>query len=98
VGGVAIEIDDRQQRGADNAGIRVRLYDARDRRGDIEVGGAGLFNDLGQFARTETAPPVERRNCRFRRCGIARACAVGRRDIEPGLRLVAGEQAAAERQ
>ena len=98
MGGVAIEIDDRQQGGADNAGIRICLYDARERCGDIEVGSAGLLNDLGQFARTETAPPVERRDCCFRRGGVARARVVSGGNIEPRLGLVAGEQAAAERQ
>src|SRR5262245_45092494 len=96
--GIAIEVDNWQQCGADNAGIRVRLYDARNRRRDIEVGHAGLFNDLGQFARAECAPPVERWRSRLHRSGLARSQAVGRGYIEPGLRLVAGEQAAAERQ
>src|SRR5262245_21885028 len=96
--GIAIEINDWQQCGADNAGIRVRLYDARDRRRDIEVGHARLFNDFGPLARAECAPPVERRCSRLRRSGVARSQTVGRGNIEPGLRLVAGEQAAAERQ
>ena len=47
---VSVEIDDRQQSGPDDAGIRIRLNDPRDRGGDIEVGGAGLLDDFGQFA------------------------------------------------
>src|SRR5262245_41170176 len=93
-----MQIDDRQQRGADNTGIRVGLYDTRGRCCDIEVGGAGFFNDLGQLARAESAPPVERRRSRLRRGSMARAQAVGGRNIEPWLRLAAGEQAAAQRQ
>src|SRR5262245_36667464 len=96
--GIGIEIDDWQQRGPGNAGIRVCLHDASDRRGDIEIGSAGLFNDLGQFARAECAPPVERWRFRLRRCGVAGPQAVGSGNIEPGLRRIAGEQAATEGQ
>ena len=48
--------------------------------------------------RAEAAPPVERRQRRFRQRRIARAAVIGLRNVEPGLGLVAGEQAAAERQ
>src|SRR5262245_46970267 len=94
---VAIEVDDWQQRGTGNAGIRVSLHDASDGSRDIEIGSASLFNNLGQLARAESAPPVERRHSRLRRSRIARSQAVGGGNIEPGLRLVAGEQATAER-
>src|SRR5262249_46182630 len=96
--GIAIEIDDWQQCGADNAGIRVGLYDACNCRRYVEIGRASLFNDLGQFSRTECAPPVGRRRPGLRRNWVARPQAVGRGNIKPGLRLVAGEQATAERQ
>ena len=89
----------RQQCRAGDARLRVGLHDAGDRRGDIEIGGARLLDD----ARSVPASGISRHQssggraaCRHRR--IARAAVIGRRNIEPGLGLVAGEQAAAERQ
>ncbi len=92
--GVAVEIDNRQQCGASDAGIRIRLHDASDRCGNIEIALARRFDDFGQFARAEGAPPVERRHSCFRCRRIAWASAISGRDIEPRLRLVARQQAA----
>ena len=91
--GVAVEIDNRQQRGAGDAGIGVGLHDAGDRCGDIEIALSRRFDDFGQFARAEGAPPIERRNCRFRRSRIARADSIERAEYRapaPACRRSAG--------
>ena len=48
--GVAVEIDYRQQCGASNAGIGIRLHNAGYRGCYIEIALACRFDDFGQFA------------------------------------------------
>src|SRR6185295_11022959 len=64
----------------------------------IEISFLRRLDDFGQFARTERTPPVDRGHSRFRSGRLARAIVIGRRNIQPRLRLVAGQQAAAEGQ
>jgi hypothetical protein len=45
--GAAIEGNIGQQGRAGHARLRVGLHDARDCRGNIEIGLAGFFNDFG---------------------------------------------------
>ncbi len=87
-----------KQRRAGDARLRVGLHDLGDRRGDIEIGGARLFDQLGQFLGAEAAPPVERRHGCFRQRGVLRAALIGLRNIERRVGLVAAEQTAAEGQ
>ena len=49
----AIEGDAGQERRAGDARLRVGLHDLRDRRGDVEIGGARLFDERGQFLGAE---------------------------------------------
>jgi hypothetical protein len=76
VGGVAVEIDDRQQRGTSDARLRVGLHDLRDRDSNVEIGDACFVDELGQFARAKRAPPVERRNSALRRSRVTRPGAI----------------------
>src|SRR5262249_7746630 len=77
----ADEIDFRQQRRADDLGLRVRLQDAPDGGGNVEIGDLRLLDQIGEFARTKAAPPIERR-----RCGLPLPGAVFGRDIGRELR------------
>ena len=73
-------------------GLRVRLPDAGNRGGNVEVDGLGLLHEDGQFTRTETAPPVQRRRLAL---GVTRRCLVGRWYVQRRVRQVGREDAAA---
>ncbi len=98
MGGAAGKSDIGQQRRAGHARLRVGLHDAGDRGGDVEIGAARFLDHFGQFLGAETAPPVEFGQRRFRQRRSFRAAVIGLRNIEPGIELVGGKQAAAERQ
>ena len=95
--GAAVEVEKRQQRGAGDARLRVGLHDAGDGRGDVEIGFARLFDDPGQLFGAEAAPPVELRQRQLGDARVLRTAGIGARNIEPGLGIVAAEQASAER-
>jgi hypothetical protein len=59
------EIDFRQQRRADDLGLRVGLHDASNGCRDVEIGGLRLLDQIGQLARAKAAPPIERGRRRF---------------------------------
>jgi hypothetical protein len=61
----ADEIDLRQQRRADDLGLRVGLQNAPDGRRDVEIGGLRFLDEVGQFARAKATPPIQRRRCGF---------------------------------
>ena len=68
---IAVEVDNRQERSAGDAGVRVGLNDAGNGCGYIEISFLRRLDDFGQFARTERTPPVDR--------GTAASAAVGLR-------------------
>ena len=78
----------RQQRRAGDLGLRVGLQDAPDGGGDVEIGDLRLLDQIGEFARTKAAPPIERR-----RRGLPLPGAVFRRDIGRELRPRGSENA-----
>src|SRR5262249_1383771 len=57
----ADEIDLRQQRRADDLGLRVSLQNAPDGGSDVEIGDLRLLDEVGQFARAKATPPIQRR-------------------------------------
>ncbi len=59
----------RQQRRAGDPRLRIGLPEPRGGGGDVEIDGLRLLHQHGQLARTEAAPPVERR----RRVGSLRS-------------------------
>ena len=59
------EVDFRQQRRADDLGLRVGLHDAANGCRDVEIGGLRLLDQIGQLARAKAAPPIERGRRRF---------------------------------
>ncbi len=84
----AHEIDFRQQRRAGDLGLRVGLQDAPNGGGDVEIGDLRLLDQIGEFARTKAAPPIERR-----RCGLPLPGAVFGREIRREVRSRGSENA-----
>ncbi len=76
-----IELDGREQRRPSDAGLGVGLNHARYRLRDVQIRGADVIDDGGQFARAEQTPPVERRHGSFRATHVWRFFVmVGQRD------------------
>ena len=90
----SVEGEHRQERRARDAGRRIGLLDSSNRRRDIEIVEMRAFDQIGQFARAEAAPPVGRRQRR----ALAVAGAIGRRHVDRagGVGHLGRQQAARE--
>ena len=85
------KIDLRQQRRAGDLGLRVGLHDAPDGGADVEVGGLRLLDQIGELARAEAAPPIERG-----RRGYPVPGAIFGRDFEGDIRPLGAENTSGE--
>ena len=80
------EIDLGQQRRADDLGLRIGLHDAADGCADVEILELRFLDQVREFARAKTPPPIERR-----RRGYPFPGAVFGRDIGREIRPRRGE-------
>lgn len=91
---IAGRIDGRIQRNTIDPRLRIRLGDACDRRGDIEISGLSACRQRDQFGRMEVARPVDV----GRRGGNGWCAAIRARSVDRERRRGAVQHATAKKQ
>ena len=91
IGLLTVAVQARQQRRAGDTRLRVGLDEARGGGRDVQIDRLGFLHQSGQFPRTESAPPIQRR--RRIRVGQSRGfVTVG--NVQRGIGNILGQDAA----